>query len=658
MNNSILLDSFYRISSLEGLKPAYMYLYDNADINDFIKFGISDKHELFNTIEFIQLLNDNKEIATAILKSKLWDEFLFWFIGSPKIHSFNSFSLILNTDSEKFVTSIRFTQGFLDENVIKLLDQLEIPAEFSNHQKLWKTLFTEDQEYWKQILCNSDNWRNASVEQFLGNLINWLEIKRFEDGSNERLHLLSKTYNFIISLYLSKYYEIAKDISFENLDVSFWNYFEKPNSLMLESFDSILNYVWIQESVIIPYSYDFNIVPHFENNSLDFVFKSNEVFSDWKKDGIRYRLNLLRYKKRGMEISSYLIHEKGVTIPKGKSEQDQLNNLELFINSRTTDSFLIDLHLNKMIINKKEYNTQTVVQPILAYSFNRRLRYEDILEKLRPESNSWQWSYFQLNEISKNNDNDCFPFFLISEEDYITHNLQANHEEQQNVYKELIHQFGYRITNKYKFDRHNLGYDVWQNPFIRLGEMLFCPMMFFAQNEWFYTIVQTVLKNHDHNVIIRKPSSSEMEEDLFRRFSVCNSHWHCQIPKFPHDGDLDLIVSDGETDLLIQLKRTYFRTNLKDAYFETIRSDRKAVSQLVKGKQFLIDNPNCYKLSEKSIKWLVSTSFENVNQVFDNCRKVNYLDLIWILENKKFETINQLNDYLQSDQILDEVPFE
>jgi hypothetical protein len=657
MNKSKILENFKNISNSEGVFAAYQFLCSNFETDKLIQFIINNQKTTFQNSEFGDFLNVHVDELDKIMSNNLWDEFLYWFMTTPEVRSLETLEKIAQSYPDKFVASIRFTRSFLDREINTTVENIVLPEIYRNHQKLWQKLYEDDIKMWNQVSSDQMIWKNYKTSDFLGNLINWLEVKRFEDSTNEKLDLLSKSYSFIISYYLSEHYNNALDLNLDNLNSSFWNSFEKMDSSLFNSFEHILEYVWFQEAILIPYSFDHNIEPIFNGDTLDFKYKNEKVLSDWRKNGVRYAANQIRYKEFGLKISSYLIHEEGVQIPKGKSEQDQLNNLELFINSNTTKALLSDLHLNEIKIKGKVHNAHHIIQPIIAYSFNRKLRYEDKLEQLRPNSNSWQWSYFELNELSKKKDVDCYPFFLMSRKDYISHNLQANHREQENIYEELIAQFGYRITEKFRFDRHNLGYDVWYKPFLLLGDQLFCPMMFFATNEWFYSFAQIVIKNYTYNANLRKSSSIAMEKDLLERFAHLNPRWKCSIPEFEHDGDIDLIVSDGNTDLLIQLKRTYFRTSLKDAYFETIRSDRKAISQLVNGEAFIMENKT-QPLSEKRTKWLVSTSFENVNQVFEDCRKVNYMDLLWVLSNKKFDSINELNNYIANDEILDETPFK
>jgi hypothetical protein len=93
---------------------------------------------------------------------------------------------------------------------------------------------------------------------------------------------------------------------------------------------------------------------------------------------------------------------------------------------------------------------------------------------------------------------------------------------------------------------------------------------------------------------------------------------------------------------MIQLKRTYFRTTLKDAFYESVQSDRKAAQQLNDGIDFLNTDSSIFQLKGEPVKWIVSTSFENVLTEIDGCLKVNYFELIWMLRNQEFDSLREL----------------
>lgn len=659
MNKQEIRDSFKTVSKDKGLFDAYAFLFLHYKVEDLVEVGIKkgkNKKELFNSTEFFQFLLEHPVAQEKILNSNKWGEFLYWLISASECKTIENFRSIAENFPEKFIASVRWTRSYLNTQTHLLLQKINLPDEYSNHQEVWKKLFTVDTEMWNKICSFHTDWALFNAQDFLGNLTNWLEIKRFQDTEGERIELLAKTYSFIISYYLDGYYDKTLTLDKEKLENSFWESFGELNAVLSKSFDLILEYVYFEQECVTPYSFDHNLDPTISNKKIHFLFKNFEKYRNWEKNGLRYNLNKNRYIDFAGEICSYRIHEEGMEIPEGNNEQDKLNNLECYHNTVTIFSFLKDLCLLDIKVNSKEIDVRDILQPLISYSFNKKIRYEYELEKLHENSNSWQWSYFQLNEENKKKDLDNDPYFFMSKDEFINRNIKAMPKEFNNLYAEIINEFGFKPTKKYKFNRYNNGYDVWYKPFILLGNFLFCPMMFFARNDWFYPSAQVVLKSYikHYNSKLRKDSADEMEVYLLELFKEFNSSWNCVIPpEINGSGDIDLIISDANNSLLIQLKRTYFKLNLKETYFDSVNVDRKAIYQLNEGEKYFLKNKSS-QFSENRIKWLVSTSFENVNKLYDHCRKVNYLDLVWILKNKKFLTIAELNKYVCNDSIMEE----
>lgn len=639
---------------------AFDFLYSNLPLSTFIREGIKKPRKTKESCVFDNpvfwdefILEENRlAIFCDSIDSNLFDDLLFWYFSRKDLVSEKFIKKLGECSLKDLIKSVRVTQAFLNKETLDILLKLDLGSELSVHQNTWKYLYDKDSIDWVKISESSKEWSSVSSEDFLGNLINWLEIKRHADDSDENLNHLALAYNFIISFYLSENYSKCKSIDEFKLYKGFSRSFSQPNKDIFNSFDLISHWVWWSSAVLEPYSFDLNCKPIFKDERFGFEYYNDKEFKDWQINGTRYFLNILRYKKTANAITKYLIQEKKVSFPPKKSEEEHDNNVELFSLELASLNLVVDLCLDKIKINGKEIETENILKPLLGYSFNRITRYERGLDKLRSNSNSWQWSFFQLNEFCKTKDIDCFPYFFMTKEKYISHNLQASTPDQQNVFKEIIKQFSYPITERYKFNRHRIGYEVWHTPFVTLGDYLFCPMLFFARNEWFYSLAQVIIKNYDKYVDLRKPTSVQMEKKLKEVFKTNHPNWDVLIPEFKHDGDIDLILSDGEVDLLIQLKRTYLRTNLKDAYFESVTSDRKAINQLLNAESFLKKNSDVYDLKSTCYKWLVSTSFENINKVYDGCKKLNYLELIWALEHQKFQNIEELKSYMYNDKIL------
>ncbi len=212
------------------------------------------------------------------------------------------------------------------------------------------------------------------------------------------------------------------------------------------------------------------------------------------------------------------------------------------------------------------------------------------------------------------------------------------------------------LVSLFSVKKPSLRYDVWKKPFLKLGEILFCPTMFVANNDWFYGSAMTGLENLNYNDAERNRTSAAMEIRLGNIFS--SEKWKVKVINDKDanqiDGDVDVIVDDGDTVLLIQLKRTYLRLNSKDAYYESINVDRKVAQQLNDAQKYFTGDNDIYNLKSRvSIKWIVTTSYEGILSEIDGCVKVNYFDLLHVIRNVNTQKISDLMDYIMTDAIIE-----
>jgi hypothetical protein len=146
-----------------------------------------------------------------------------------------------------------------------------------------------------------------------------------------------------------------------------------------------------------------------------------------------------------------------------------------------------------------------------------------------------------------------------------------------------------------------------------------------------------------------------MEKGLAEQFS--NRGWTAKVitdeESSSLDGDIDLFIQDNDTQLFIQLKRTVFKLDLEDALKERFETDLKAAGQINEMIRSAAEYPTNLKFEilPDARRWVVSTSFEGTLHMIDGCRKINYFDLIWALENSNlhFETLNELIEYMERD---------
>lgn len=555
-----------------------------------------------------------------------------------------------------FIKAIRVNQVFFEPDRIEFLKSLPISNDFKIHQKIWYKIFKIEKQQWVEIQKELKNVLSLSVEDILSYCIIWLETNRFQDSDKIKINHLASVYSLFIELIISD--KSRKHIQIKNSDEFFGHFLKvfthtyQNEKLIVENIVSkllfkISNWINFQETVVSPYSFDLNIEPKQENELI--IFNSNpEAYYKWILNGVRYEVNQLNYFLQGSSIVEYLEDTNQLHIP-GKTEYDIQLNRNLAGTKYATLAMLSDLAIEDFNFYGTKINAQKVLEPLLTYSFNRLNRYEHPLQSFFETSRSWSDAFMKLTMEGIRTDIIREPYFLITESEYHELNKRGLSELPEVATKEVLQLFSWLPSNKYEFNRFNNKYEVWRTPFIKVDDFLFCPMMFFASNFWFYSFAQTALFQPTD-----RKDTENMEKHLAGIFN--EKGWKIKVISQAESeemsGDIDIFVEDENDLLFVQLKRTYFRLTLKESYYEAINRDSTAAKQLNNAEKFL-ENPNTiYQMKLKPRKWIVSNSFENIGYEIEGCRKINYFDLLNTLKNPEVKTLNQLIQYLEKDKSL------
>lgn len=584
---------------------------------------------------------------TNVFNSSYADELVFYYFNRCKVRSNDFEQQLAHRFPKLLINGVRQTQVFFRPERLSKLLKIELPEEFEVHQKVWKWLREEDAKIWNRVLTLWDGIKTDSLSNHLINMLIWLEQRYFEDDSDQHLQQLSIVYNCFVNLLMEQFesseLDVTEDKFYQNFHDSVFRRKENPLAVVLNELN---DWVSFNESVTAQYCYDLNIYPVWKNEKLSgFEYVSKKVHENWQRDGESYQVNRFNYDWDANEIVDYLEEEGEMDF--NMTPENYWINKETTIKIWKSQLLLNDLKLDHFVLRGREVNTVEVLHSIVPYSMNRRYRYTSVLEKYQSIFHKWEQAYYKVIEENATKNIDAEPYFLMSRKEYVELNLNVIKETSAEVMEDLIDLFG--SQKKWgSFNRHSFNYDVWNRPFFRIGEMLFCPMLFFAKNDWFYAFAQTAIQNlnQKYNSVERKRTAILMEEYLGELFS--KKGWSVKVitdqETSKMEGDIDVFVEDEGTQLLIQLKRTYFRTTLKDAFYESVQSDRKAAQQLNDGVDFLKTDTSIFQLKSEPVKWIVSTSFENVLTHIGGCLKVNYFDLIWMLRNEEFGSLRKLID--------------
>lgn len=561
-----------------------------------------------------------------------------------------------------FIKAVRINQVFLRSERIDALSSIQFKEPYQLHQKVWKRIYEVEVSFWEDIQRELALVSKYSLSEILSHCVIWLETIRFTDNSPRTINHLGYVYSFFIELFFTKY----PDKYHEKIPPScFFEYFlkivldspKKQESVENSNVSLLLSRIsqWIRyrDHVISPYSFDFNKEP-VQLNELVTFNSTPESHYKWLIDGVRYEINQLNYFFQGNDFVEELEEQGMIKIPVGKSESDIHLNRKLAASKWATILLLNDLGFTSFQIDKVRIDIETLLSPLLTYSFNRLIRYEHGLSMYSEFTHNWSEAFIKLQIDSISTKILLEPFFLMTEMEYRTLNQTSLTGLSENSTKEVLQLFSYDPLKWHEFNRFHLRYDVWQKPFMKVGGHLFCPIMFFANNSWFYSFAQTALT---YQYQVDRSETKLMENNLAELIAA--KGWKVKLLSDVESkvlqGDVDIFVEDEDTLLFIQLKRTYFRLNLKDTYNETVNSDSKAAKQLNKAEKFL-ENPNpIYQINRLPIKWIVSTSFENVGEQKDGCTKINYFEFLNALKNPQVTALKDLISYLLADKYLKEV---
>jgi len=464
---------------------------------------------------------------------------------------------LANCYPDVFVKAVQRTQAFLLKDKIAFLAKLSLPSHLRLHQKTWIELQKTELALWQKIETFLSNLSQLSLKDALWYCTLWIENTMFAQKKNDEVERIGGVYSFFIQAFLSKYPSKTVDITTNHFNKRIIGSVDTP---LDEILNQIQNLLLFQHTVLSEYSFDKNIQLKLENGIVYFC-SPPKAYYKWKLDGTRYPLNSLHYFLNAMQEVVDLEDLGKLIIPKGKFKNDEAINRELQAKKRATLNLMSDLKINTFPFDGKQINIEQLLLPLLAYSTNLLHRYIYSLEIHKQDSINWNEAFVNVSMEAFKKGVEVSPCFFMTDSEYLELNRQALDNLPTTVGEELIKLFSFKV-NPNSFDRFNVKYDVMKKPFLRLGNKLFCPMVFFARNNWFYTFAQAGIEcyNQKRNRDIKRKTAIQMEKDLaelFRQKGFKVKHIENKIAN-EIKGDVDVIVEDGQQTLFIQLKRTYF----------------------------------------------------------------------------------------------------
>ena len=560
--------------------------------------------------------------------------------------------LVAEKTRKVFIKAIRANRAFMDGERLEFYTKdkgLKIPIE---HLETWEWLKKTENALWSRVEETFESFKTenkrlpSKVEQLCSammEVIIWMERRRWDEQGEIR-GVLCNCYNLFVEKYFRDYGITMLDFKYERVEeelVKQWATIitQQDSTAANELFESIFSWVVFKNNVLDAYCFDMTFMPRKTKSGSLYLSQSPKCYYRWKLNGLRYDINRIYYS----QISGDIVDEFQKSCPK----IDEMNMVAR--DSMIGVSLILeDLCLSKLTWNSKDIvDINQVFKPLICLSVNRLFRYEKPLELYKQRGiKSWDEacvSLFRKEGVK------AFPFSIYTKDAFLQQTKEVGFSEDTvNLATDLFGRFCF-MFEKGDFDRFKKkSYDVMSNPFLMIGkDTYFTPTLFLANNDWLYGSAEKVMEMYTEvSQEIRKDNANWMEKKLADMFEQKGWKKYCY-----HDGDkrkpgdVDIIVEDEETALLIQLKRTKFRPTPYDQYLEIVNIDNKAFYQLYAYK---------YKGEKQNVvRWYVTNSYENCLYTHEGCTKVNYMDLIRLLEtNRKWSKLDDLIKYVAEDSYL------
>lgn len=641
---------------------AFQILWEIGDIEEFINYA---QKETKNSKSNWFL---NEAAATVFWNEFIIHEDIFYqLINSTYIQTLLHYYFqknIIAPDFDKkiakeypsiLIEAIRVNQVFLNETRINAIINLEIDKSYLVHQKLWKYIIEKDKILWKQINDKAKIICKYNTLDILFYCIHWIESERFKNDSSIDTNLLADTYNFYMEL-IFKEYDASIELNTEDLNMYFVNQLNSFNSIEIKFIFDILydiaDFIKFKQQIVEIYSYDLNTNPVQIGNEI-YLSSSALDYYKWKSGAIRYELNSNFNLYYGMDITDYQIESGNLKI-KAKYKEDKEANTIACDKLTATNILLTDLGIQSFKIGKNEISINDILCPLLTFSTNKLHRYEKTYYELKENSKNWYELFFKLTVKSVKTDRSFMPFILITKKEYFDKNEYALKNITINTTAQILELFAYNPNKDEVFNRYKNKFDVYDTPFFIINQHIFCPTTFFASNLWYFSFAQKALTYRD---IADRKETEKTEDALENAFK--DKGWQTKTLTIDEtnsiEGDVDLFVFNETITLLIQVKRTKFRFNIEEAYYEKVNSDTKAASQLNKAEKYLRNSNEIFQLNNNAKKWIVSTSFENIGDEINSCKKVNYLELLNQLRTSNQSNLSEFIEYIEKDKHIIEI---
>lgn len=598
-------------------------------------------------------LLDNEAYLERLVTSPLAMPFLYNYFSKTRLFNKPLEQKLALKHPNVFVEAIKKNRVFLrDNNIDFLLYEIALPSHLQIHQKVWAFYYKLEQDNWNSIQQHMQAIKAYAIDNILQVLTIVIESKRYKGTSALEAHELAESYSFFLEVLFKTGSILPLNTSAKDFEVGFIKSIKRTKEPLYKLINQTLTQIVERRKIvntnIDPYSFDDNVKPNITKDGTLTLACSDDANKNWLLDGERYIINEGLYFSFGEKQVEESI-QAGNTIP-GKNPQSIADNREMANKRQAIALILKDLFINHFYKDKAALTSiHNLVTPLQTLAFNRLVRYQRDLDNFKENMPNWELCFFSYSFARKTDT--YVPFLYSSKQEYRAINKATNPKFNEEVSSTILDVFGEDFKDK-RFDRLNPDYSVFEKPFLKIGDYLFCPIPFLTAFTGIYTYVCAFLKDNNKD--------AEKIEALLVAY-LKGATWEQKLidnkTANKINGDADIILSNDRTVLLIQVKRTKLRLDSKAIYNENTIINRKAALQLNSAEQFFNKKNKIFKIGNREVKkWIVTTSFEEVNTTINSCRKLNYFEIINCIklmyeEHLGFDSLEGLINYFESDPI-------
>lgn len=559
-------------------------------------------------------------------------------------HDFELEQKIAKNYPKEFIKAIRVNKRFLDKTHLERLLKLNFPAIYTPHLEAWKYFQETESALWNEIEKEYEKVKNFSFEELLSYCVIWMEEQRFHNLSMLKFEELVADYNFFISLLLSKNENIIKDkVEFATVFNNIVGQIHHENKLnrLGKLLEAISKWNKFYRYGILFYCFDQTTDIIEEHETLYFYQSPQDLYS-WKLGDLRYSAIKQYYLNKSLFFAESTKEYPEIDTPIKKINEQNIKLMQNYL-------LLKDIGIGEIKLENHFIDSLNLLVPIFNLSNSK---YENALNNYKSSNvyDSFITAYFDfLNQTIKMEDGVRMPYHFVLKnslrELLIKVNTASYEEIAEKLSDKVISLFTMDKEKRKTFNRFNVDYNVMEKPFVEIGDFLFSPWMFFSNNDWFYSFSKSVMKDSNSKKIDRiNIDTNKHENNIAEKFSKLNFDVDTEIFKNINDGesgDVDIYVEDENTIILIQVKLSFWREKIEDYHNEKLNAETKAIKQLNLAEEYIKSDEKLHK-GKKIIKWMVSSSFENLGELEANIWKVNSLELMLILEEFPPETLEKL----------------